>query len=65
MTQRDLNRAVARATGESLATISRAGFSPLAGFVVHREPQTVDWDVAEQQRNVAVFRNRQQTPHRI
>jgi len=29
MTQRQMNRAVARATGESLATIVRRGFSPL------------------------------------
>jgi hypothetical protein len=29
MTQADLNRAVARVTGESLATIQRRGFSPV------------------------------------
>ena len=30
MTQRQLDRAVARTTGESLSTVRRLGFSPLA-----------------------------------
>ncbi len=42
MTQRELERELARATGESLATIRHRGFSlvepPDDG------PQTVDWD---------------------
>ncbi len=51
MTQTELNAAVAKATGESLATIAAMGFSLAAE--VHddldeapiSEPQVVDWDV--------------------
>jgi hypothetical protein len=57
MTQAQLNRAVARVTGESLATIQRRGFSPVmpqplchrvhrpravsASFPQNRTPETV------------------------
>ena len=50
MTQSELNRAVARATGESLSTISRMGFSIFDPVEAQNEldalpqPQTVDWD---------------------
>jgi hypothetical protein len=46
MTQRQLNRAVARATGEQLSTIRGMGFSPLAPLPdeFEREPLVVDWD---------------------
>ena len=53
MRQADLNRAVARATGESLATIQRLGFL-LADHEVELEadaeehgPYVIDWDAAE------------------
>ena len=42
MTKSELDRAVARATGESLATIRSLGFSVVA--VPAEEPQVVDWD---------------------
>ena len=47
MNQRDLNRAVARATGESMSVISRMGFSELAVDPLERDPLTVDWDVVQ------------------
>ena len=58
MTQLDLDRQVARATGESLRTVARRGFS-----IVELEeprfdpepdcpaPQVVDWDAVESQRS--------------
>jgi len=48
MTQRDLNRAVARATGESVDTIEQMGFGPLddsaGGSCGDPGPNTIDWD---------------------
>ena len=54
MTQADLNREVARATGESVGTIDQLGFVPLTYGPVEREPLTVDWDELDEQR-VALF----------
>ena len=53
MRQRDLNRAVAQATGESVATIQRLGFL-LAEPEQHDasqaedKPNVIDWDELEQ-----------------
>ena len=46
MTQADLNREVARATGESERTIGQFGFVPLSRHPVEveREPLVIDWD---------------------
>ena len=44
MTQRELNRAVAEATGESLSTVDSLGFVPLTVGPVEREPLVLDWD---------------------
>jgi hypothetical protein len=45
MTQRELNRAIARATGESVEMIDRMGFGPLDELSENElEPLTVDWD---------------------
>jgi hypothetical protein len=51
LTQKQINRAVALATGESLPEIRRRGFSLADPGKVHfdpeprnREPQTIDWD---------------------
>jgi hypothetical protein len=44
MTQRDLNREVAAATGETVSTIERLGFVPLTPLPVEREPLVIDWD---------------------
>ena len=38
MNQRQLNREVARATGESVSTIASLGFVPLTGGPVEHEP---------------------------
>lgn len=54
MTQRDLNRAVARATGESVDTIEHMGFGPLDGSTSESpgdlEPNTIDWDADDDNR---------------
>jgi len=65
MTQSRLNRAVARVTGESLATIRNLGFSIADPVDVSFDPeptpampQVVDWDKLDADR-VAVFPIRQ------
>lgn len=50
MTQVQLNRAVARATHESVATIARLGFCPPDPWPVEREPQVVNWDKLDAER---------------
>jgi hypothetical protein len=50
MTQNDLNRAVARATGETVSTIAAMGFMPLADIPAEPEPLVVDWDQRDGQR---------------
>ena len=51
MNQRDLNREVAQATGETIETIARMGFSPLrVRFEQDPEEYAVDWDELEVQR---------------
>ena len=52
MTQAELNREVAEATGESIATIRELGFVPLTPIPVEREPLVVDWDDIDRQRDV-------------
>ena len=57
MTQAELNQAVADATGESVSTIQRRGFSaftPLQAFDPGENedyslPSVVDWDALERQ----------------
>jgi len=46
MTQAEMNREVALATGESVATIAQMGFVPLTPvpYERDREPLVVDWD---------------------
>ena len=50
MTQRELYRAVARATGESLATVTRMGFGRVRTIVEEREPLILDWDKVDIER---------------
>ncbi len=50
MTQSELNRAIARVTGESLSTIAHMGFVPLTSVPLEREPLVVDWDELDSQR---------------
>jgi len=52
MTHNELNRAVARATGEDVAEIARRGFQPLELEPTEPEDLIVDWDDVEQQRYV-------------
>ena len=54
MTQAELNREVAQATGETITAIKQMGFVPLTESPVEREPLTVDWDALDEQR-VAMF----------
>ncbi|HVX61725.1 MAG TPA: hypothetical protein VHC19_14015 [Pirellulales bacterium] len=65
MSRSRVERAVARATGESLSTIKRLGFSmiePAAGNLDDQPspPNVVDWDALQQQR-VGLFPHRRQT----
>jgi hypothetical protein len=62
MRQRDLDRAVAHATGETVTTISRMGFVPLWPAAPDREPRFLDWDQLEPRRYVAPYRPRQPLP---
>ena len=57
MKQNDLNRAVARTTGETVTEISRRGFVPLDDLDREYDPP-IDWDEREAQRNVDVFPRR-------
>lgn len=59
MKQSELNRAVAKATGENLRVISQLGFSLADPISVQHDPEPcdvedmiVDWDALELERNV-------------
>ncbi len=54
MTQAELNRAVARATGETVKTIADRGFIPLEPVGDDHEPLVVDWDELDRQRYAAM-----------
>ena len=61
MKQSELNRAVARATGENLRVISQLGFSLADPVSVQHDPEPcdvedliVDWDALDLQRNIPV-----------
>jgi hypothetical protein len=63
MTKRDVHRAVARVTGESLHTIHQFGFSlvladdaPGDADYVEASPQIVDWDQLEADRRMLALR---------
>jgi hypothetical protein len=58
MTQADLIRAVARATGETVGTIAEMGFVPLTANPIDREPLVVDWDDLDVRRHASVFPQR-------
>ena len=60
MTQRDLNRAVASATGESVRSIAHHGFSLLTAGPVERErePEPLDWDDLDNGRIGVLFPRR-------
>ena len=54
MTQAELDREIARTTGESVKTVSQLGFSPLwpKPYERDREPLVVDWDKVDANREV-------------
>lgn len=63
MTQKDLNRAVASRTGESVAEIARLGFVPLTRVPVELDPEPpacdpVDWDALDRVRIGILFPQR-------
>ena len=64
MTQNELNRAVACATGETVKEISSRGFSPLPDDPYDSGLDAIDWDWLDQSRSVAVLpsRNLSRTP---
>ena len=55
MTQSELNREVALATGESVSTIRQLGFVPLTHVPYEREPLVVDWDEREDDLRTSLF----------
>ena len=58
MTQADLNRAVARATGETVEMVAQRGFSLLGQDSKQREPTVIDWDDLQTKRAVAIVEQR-------
>jgi hypothetical protein len=66
MNQRDLHRAVARITGESVTEISHRGFQP-----VRESPEEdldgyiADWDRLEAERNTSIARRRFRSPQTV
>jgi hypothetical protein len=61
MTQRELNREVARRTGESVSAIGRLGFSLADPLAVHHDPEPspldeleryIDWDLPDERRHM-------------
>jgi len=65
MKQADLDRAVARATGETVSTIKQLGFllaDPTDVLDLDSDqtgPNVIDWDALELQRNEAIMRRPQ------
>ena len=62
MTQSELNRMVAQATGENISTISGRGFVLLTPIPFEREPQTVDCDAPDHQWSISLQSRRKRAP---
>ena len=74
MTQHELNRAVARATGENLRVIRKLGFTLADAVFVEHDPEPcevevvdiqekgIDWDEHQLRRNVPVVAQRARRP---
>ena len=58
MTQAELNREVAKATGESIREIERRGFTLLTPTPIEAEPSALDWDEVQAERQVPYFAQR-------
>ena len=52
MTQAELDRAVARATHETVTTVRHLGFSELTPELEDADVQVIDWDALHAQRNL-------------
>jgi hypothetical protein len=72
MTQNEINRAVAFATGECLCEVQRRGFSIADPVDVNFDPEpddlppsTIDWDEIDLHRNVAVVEQPLRTNRRL
>ena len=61
MTQAELNRQVAQATGEDVATIAHRGFSLVEPGQEEHEPLAIDWDEVQAARNEAIVEQRNQS----
>ena len=61
MTQRDLNRAVAQRTGESVHEIAHRGFGLLTAGPLETEPEPLDWDALDHHRIGVLFPQRLRT----
>ncbi len=55
MNQRELNRAIARVTGETVHEIASRGFVPLTSVPIESEDKYIDWDDFDINRNVSVY----------
>ncbi len=62
MNQRELNREIAKATGETITEIANRGFVLLTAVPFEREPLTIDWDEADANRNFTIMPRRARTP---
>ena len=62
MIQRELNRAVAKATGETVAEIKHRGFVLLDDIPSEHEQRAVDWDEQQAERNLCLSPRRKRTP---
>ena len=61
MTQAELAREISRATGDSIATINRLGFSLMEPETDY-EPRMVDWEAVDARR-VGLFASRRPGGH--
>ena len=59
MNQRQLNREVAKATGESICTIAQRGFSLDRWIPTETDICPIDWDLEEARRHTALLPDRQ------
>jgi hypothetical protein len=63
MNQRNLNRAVASKTGESISTIAARGFSLVGRIPIEpgvRLDGLIDWDYVDATRNISLAPDKQQ-----
>tara|TARA_Y100001934_G_C11938053_1_gene578927 strand:- start:270 stop:464 length:195 start_codon:yes stop_codon:yes gene_type:complete len=59
MTQKDINAAVAKATGESRNTIAQRGFSLARWIPVEPPICPIDWDYEDSRKTISLLPDRQ------